>query len=119
MNTATRCAYTALTLSPARASHTRQLPGGASCDPVLFFPLGVLPASGGAAGPFPFLAARPRHSYPGRSAPVPTPGHRGREPAAAAAGDHVAPAHCGGQARSDLLENEVPAAVPDHVVDDA
>ena len=49
MNTATRCAYTALTLSPARASHTRQLPGGALCDPGLFFPLGVLPASSAAA----------------------------------------------------------------------
>jgi hypothetical protein len=68
MNTATRCAYTALTLSPARASHTRQLPGGASRDPGLFFPLGVLPASSAAAGPSPFLAASRRNSYPGRSA---------------------------------------------------
>lgn len=48
MNTATRCAYTARSFSPARASHTRQLPGGALCDPGLFFPLGVLPASSAA-----------------------------------------------------------------------
>ena len=53
MNTATRCAYTARSFSPARASHTRQLPGGALCDPGLFFPLGVLPASSAAAGPSP------------------------------------------------------------------
>ena len=68
MNTATRCAYTARSFSPARASHTRQLPGGASRDPGLFLPLGVLPASSAAAGPSPFLAASRRNSYPGRSA---------------------------------------------------
>ena len=68
MNTATRCAYTARSFSPARASHTRQLPGGALCDPGLFFPLGVLPASSAAAGPSPSLAASRRNTYPGRAA---------------------------------------------------
>ncbi len=68
MNTATRCAYTARSFSPARASHTRQLPGGALCDPGLFFPLGVLPASSAAAGPSPSTAASRRNTYPGRAA---------------------------------------------------
>ena len=69
MNTATRCAYTARSFSPARASHTRQLPGGALCDPGLFFPLGVLPASSAAAGPSPIHpAASRRNTYPGRAA---------------------------------------------------
>ncbi len=63
MNTATRCAYTALTLSPARASHTRQLPGGASSDPGPFFPLGALPASSAAAGRSPSLDASRRNTY--------------------------------------------------------
>jgi len=70
MNTATRCAYTALTLSPARASHTRQLPGGASCDPGLFFNLGARHSGpGAAAGPSPIHpAASRRNTYPGRAA---------------------------------------------------
>ena len=66
MNTATRCAYTALTLSPARASHTRQLPGGASCDPGLFFSLGARHSGPGAAAglnpPSPSASRRYSHS---------------------------------------------------------
>ena len=70
MNTATRCAYTALTLSPARASHTRQLPGGALCDPGLFFPLGV--ERGGWS--FPLHSGQPPQHLSGPSGPVPQPG---------------------------------------------
>ena len=76
MNTATRCAYTARSFSPARASHTRQLPGGALCDPGLFFPLGVLPASSAAAGPSPSTAASRRNTYPGDVALIRSPAGR-------------------------------------------
>ena len=78
MNTATRCAYTARTLSPARASHTRQLPGGASCDPGSFF----LPSPrhlgpGAAAGPnSPSPSASRRYSNPGDVALIRSPAGR-------------------------------------------
>lgn len=75
MNTATRCAYTARTLSPARTSHTRQLPGGASCDPGLFFSLGARHSGPGAAAGLnpPSPSASRRYSNPGDVALIRSP----------------------------------------------
>ena len=75
MNTATRCAYTARSLSPARASHTRQLPGGASCDPGLFFSLGARHSGPGAAAGLnpPSPSASRRNSNPGDVALIRSP----------------------------------------------